>query len=508
VTDKKENSDTIPEENIPIEEIVVSDEVQPIIEPKAEIFASEPTPENEQENYVHHHIRLTLKEIIPSLLIIVIILVWVLFSGQFLKINIAGLSFPASTTDSQLANVLTDKAGGYKLEVSYPDGTIKKYGLSSLGLSLDTKSTIDKLRSNQKKLGNHLTFWKPITAQLVFKKNTATINSFISSATVITVQPPQDASLSLSGGNVVISNAITGKQYGLSNPIPQLLNAADALSPKPIKLTSLAVNPALTSAELEPYKQNLEKTLSQRASFLIGGNTITPTPSDISSWLDITPEDKTKKVDIAVNSGKVLAYIDSIAAPIGRAPKAQVNVTESDGSTQVLIPGANGITITGENSIATTVAANLLSGSGFSETLPVVYQPYETITAGDYPKWIEVDITNKILYAYQNTTLVASYLVTAGAPATPTVTGQYAIYSKYVSQNMQGENVDGSTYFQPNVPWVNYFYKDYAIHGNYWRPTSYFGHVNSSHGCVGVQDNNAEWIYNWAPIGTPVIIHA
>ena len=60
----------------------------------------------------------------------------------------------------------------------------------------------------------------------------------------------------------------------------------------------------------------------------------------------------------------------------------------------------------------------------------------------------------------------------------------------------------------PDVKWINYFYRDYAIHGNYWRPLSYFGNINSSHGCVGLEDTEAEWIYSWAPIGTPVIVHA
>ena len=68
---------------------------------------------------------------------------------------------------------------------------------------------------------------------------------------------------------------------------------------------------------------------------------------------------------------------------------------------------------------------------------------------------------------------------------------------------MSGLNPDGSKYFQPSVPWINYFdHSGDAVHGNYWWPASYFGSINSSHGCVGVQVPEAEWIYNWAPIGT------
>lgn len=72
---------------------------------------------------------------------------------------------------------------------------------------------------------------------------------------------------------------------------------------------------------------------------------------------------------------------------------------------------------------------------------------------------------------------------------------------------MSGYNVNGTKYFQPKVPYVNYFDGADAIHGNYWRPPSWFGNINSSHGCVGLQVSDSEWIYNWAPIGTTVIVH-
>ena len=52
-----------------------------------------------------------------------------------------------------------------------------------------------------------------------------------------------------------------------------------------------------------------------------------------------------------------------------------------------------------------------------------------------------------------------------------------------------------------------FFHGGYAIHGNYWRPASYFGNINSSHGCIGINVDDAAWIYDWAPIGTSIITH-
>ena len=62
----------------------------------------------------------------------------------------------------------------------------------------------------------------------------------------------------------------------------------------------------------------------------------------------------------------------------------------------------------------------------------------------------------------------------------------------------------GPGYDLPGVQWVSWFSGDYSIHGTYWHHN--FGHP-MSHGCINATDGDAEFIYNWAPVGTPVYIH-
>ena len=61
--------------------------------------------------------------------------------------------------------------------------------------------------------------------------------------------------------------------------------------------------------------------------------------------------------------------------------------------------------------------------------------------------------------------------------------------------------MSGAGYYLPNVEFVSYFYKGYAIHGTYWHNN--FGQP-MSHGCVNMTNADASWIYGWAPMGTPV----
>ena len=122
--------------------------------------------------------------------------------------------------------------------------------------------------------------------------------------------------------------------------------------------------------------------------------------------------------------------------------------------------------------------------------------PADQSTSG---KWIEVDLSEQRLYAHEGQKTVFSTLVSTGTRWHPTVTGRFKIYLKFRSTRMRGPGYD-----LPNVPWTMYFHGDYAIHGTYWHNN--FGHP-MSHGCVNMRTYEAKWLYNWAPLGTLVVVH-
>lgn len=124
-------------------------------------------------------------------------------------------------------------------------------------------------------------------------------------------------------------------------------------------------------------------------------------------------------------------------------------------------------------------------------------QTYKPGTGGE--RWIDVDLSRQRLYAYEGDTLVRSFVVSTGTWQYPTVTGQYRIYIKYRYKDMSGPG-----YYLKNVPYTMFFYKGYAIHGTYWHNN--FG-TPMSHGCVNLTIADAEWLYNFASVGTLVNVH-
>lgn len=118
-------------------------------------------------------------------------------------------------------------------------------------------------------------------------------------------------------------------------------------------------------------------------------------------------------------------------------------------------------------------------------------------------KAIVVSISQQMLWAYSDDRVVRRSYVSTGRAGFDTPLGSYAILSKLPSQTMEG--VIGSEYSNvPDVPNVMYFTDaGHAFHGTYWHNN--FG-TPMSHGCANLPLDVAAWLYQRAPVGTPVQI--
>jgi lipoprotein-anchoring transpeptidase ErfK/SrfK len=133
------------------------------------------------------------------------------------------------------------------------------------------------------------------------------------------------------------------------------------------------------------------------------------------------------------------------------------------------------------------------------EDPPTNIPPTPGITVGDGVRWIDVDLTNQMVYAYEGETVINSFVVSTGTWLTPTVTGRHKIYVKVRMQDMRGPG-----YHLRDVPWVMFFSGDYGLHGTYWHNN--FG-TPMSRGCVNLTIDDAAWLFNWASVGTVVNVH-
>jgi len=122
-------------------------------------------------------------------------------------------------------------------------------------------------------------------------------------------------------------------------------------------------------------------------------------------------------------------------------------------------------------------------------------------------KHILVDRSDQKLYAYDGEELFMEADISTGLELTPTPRGTFTVFKKMPSRYMQGPlpNIPGGDYYDlPGVPWNLYFTHEGAvIHGAYWHNS--FG-SRYSHGCVNLEPSQARELYNWAVLGTKVVV--
>jgi lipoprotein-anchoring transpeptidase ErfK/SrfK len=113
--------------------------------------------------------------------------------------------------------------------------------------------------------------------------------------------------------------------------------------------------------------------------------------------------------------------------------------------------------------------------------------------------WIEIDLANQHLIAWEGKQEAYTTIVSTGKPTTPTHPGVFNILSKHLTDRMRGADYD-----IPDVPYVMYYYGGYALHGANWHNS--FG-TPVSHGCINLPVDSAQWLFNWVSVGTPIVIH-
>lgn len=135
-------------------------------------------------------------------------------------------------------------------------------------------------------------------------------------------------------------------------------------------------------------------------------------------------------------------------------------------------------------------------------------------------KVIVVSLREQTLRAYENGQLVWWSYVTTGRAELPSWPGlHYAMYKLYHTEFTSPEPKGSPFYYAPTP--INYAIayeiNGFFIHDAWWRaefgPDTNLPHWDpaafngGSHGCVNLPENNMEWLYNWTPYGTPIIVY-
>ena len=360
--------------------------------------------------------------------------------------------------------------------------------------------------------------------------NQTMLEQYIDETTASLAKKAKNAALKVINGVVEIDPSQIGEEADPEYLKQEILGrlqtiqvAGGAVSLPRISLAISRATPDITDAEVTGIQLEAQAMIGEPITIEFEGKTYTLTQADIGSWLTFAevgtqgeksyhPEFDDKKITSSIAS-KIARNVD-----IKMVPK-KILITTG----QVIEEGGDGRSLDRAR-LLTDIKGLLKSRTRQAIALAVTAVPkteqqlYPDFTLGLYEgKYIEINLAKQMLYAIEGDTLVGSYLISSGKTwggyATPAGTRyimnkigmaysrQYALWMPY--WNGLAKNPDGSGY------------EGYGIHelpcfNRSCTRREGINHLGTpvSHGCIRLGHNGpAAFIFDWAPIGTPVYIH-
>lgn len=157
-------------------------------------------------------------------------------------------------------------------------------------------------------------------------------------------------------------------------------------------------------------------------------------------------------------------------------------------------------------------AALLALATAFAAASPVGAGPLQENTP-PRDRWIGVKLDHLTVTAYQGTNPVYTASFSGGRPGWETPIGSFRILRRIASDVLDSASFGlprdrPGGYCLPDVRYVQYITDDgIALHEDYWSSDWVFGRQNTTYGCVSLRNGDAAFFWDFATLGTPVVIH-
>lgn len=332
----------------------------------------------------------------------------------------------------------------------------------------------------------------------------------------------KDSQVTVTKGTINVVPAVFGREVNKELLTNSILSQVKNLKDTEVEIQTTEIKPNVIDKAAEEVKVQTESVISRPIILTFEGQEYRPNRETIASWISYTKKEGEASYNIVVDQTKMKNYFSFLGSKINIAyiPK-KIRVENGVKYTDIQ-EGKDGRAID-ERILGQKIAQLLPVQPSVNLTIPTYVVPYKTVyenvIVANWSKYIEVNIATQTMTAYlQGGQVVASWKITTGRSGWNTPTGTFLI------QRKAGANAAGVC--MPNPPsttklcginYVSYFTSQgHAIHEAWWRTNdtstwNYFGNpsylANGSHGCVNAALDVAKFIYDWAPLGTPVIIH-
>jgi hypothetical protein len=125
-----------------------------------------------------------------------------------------------------------------------------------------------------------------------------------------------------------------------------------------------------------------------------------------------------------------------------------------------------------------------------------------------FGRWIDINLTQQLMSAYDGRTAVRTVPITSGKAGWETPHGMYTIINRVANETMTSGAIGADSHYRlEDVLFTQYFTEQgHAIHFAWWRTPQTIGRPGS-HGCINVLLEDARFFWDFADYGTPILIH-
>ncbi|HSW80916.1 MAG TPA: L,D-transpeptidase family protein [Candidatus Saccharimonas sp.] len=466
------------------------------------------SPKREGKKTVSHHNRWWLFLGTAIIAVAVGVVAW--FNGRALPNVVVGTIAVGGQTAQQIQQAITQQST-MQVTLTSQGSTPTTVSLKDLGVTIDANATVaNVLRARRdSNILQDFQLFQTVKVPLAFKTDPGIAKVFVQQHYPSLFVDAKDAQITYNSAShqFDITPGTDGRGFDAKSFEASLPSLAANPRNTTFTLTTAAVAPILQPQGLVPAQKDANQRLGQNYTFTLNGKAIyQASRDDIANWVSFTPDAVKGTASVDFDKAKIQQLITDKISPMVAAPPVdrKVVVDKQTGSQNVISAGKPGSQIKDADVLAANVVTAVTANKSLDQQVSIDQAPFKTVTMSGYGKWIEVDVTKETATMYVGDTPVQSFLISSGKAKTPTEIGEFHVYAKVTSQTMTG-TIAGEYFYLPNVKWVSFFDGDEAFHGTYWHHN--FGHP-MSHGCINMTEADAKILYDFAPIGTKVIVHA
>ncbi len=423
-----------------------------------------------------------------SLILIAVMAVFIMINLDVLTVY-AAKTYPNTRLNSQSVgslpisklNNLISSPEFFPAKLTMTAG-VKSYTMSpsALGVSENKQSTIGLLKKHS---------WLPIinlfsthNAVVVLNINKTILNSQMASLASSSNVAPVGAKISIVNNQFMLTSANNGMALNIKAAAEAIIAGVRNNKPN-FKLPTEPVAPNITNASLVSELNSLTSQTKTAITLSYNGQTTTPSPNTITNWYVASANSYT------LSYAKIYSYLKNLGI-------------------------ANGISVSNLPALVSSIESALAKETPLKASLLAAANV--SCSTNSLSQLIIVSISSRHLWACNgSTTAYDSAVVTGDLQHLDTLTpiGTYHIYAKETNKTLTGSDENGTWNDFVNY-WMPFLYNRYGAYGFHdatWRDPSAFGNIdpnsaNASNGCVELPLATAQWLYNWASVGTTVNI--